>query len=68
MIHLQKSSRMTISTMQPRLSTGIPGCDEILGGGLVPQHSYLLAGSPGSGKTIFSLQGVLTCLRATANG
>ena len=47
---------MTISTMEPRLSTGISGCDEILGGGLVPQHSYLLAGSPGSGKTIFSLQ------------
>jgi circadian clock protein KaiC len=42
--------------MQPRLSTGVSGCDEILGGGLVPHRSYLLAGSPGAGKTIFSLQ------------
>jgi circadian clock protein KaiC len=47
---------MTISTMQPRLSTGISGCDEIFGGGLVPHRSNLMAGSPESGKTIFLLQ------------
>jgi circadian clock protein KaiC len=33
------------------LSTGIPGLDEVLGGGL-PEYSFnLLAGSPGAGKT-----------------
>ncbi len=39
-----------------RLSTGIHGLDEILGGGL-PAHSlYSLQGEPGSGKTTFALQ------------
>jgi circadian clock protein KaiC len=34
-----------------RLSTGVPGLDEVLGGGL-PEYSFnLLAGSPGCGKT-----------------
>jgi circadian clock protein KaiC len=33
------------------LSTGVPGLDEVLGGGL-PEYSFnLVAGSPGSGKT-----------------
>ena len=33
------------------LSTGVPGLDEILGGGL-PEFSFnLVAGPPGSGKT-----------------
>src|ERR1700676_2019875 len=34
-----------------RLATGVPGLDEILGGGL-PEFSFnLIVGSPGSGKT-----------------
>jgi circadian clock protein KaiC len=41
---------------EARVSTGVPGCDEILCGGLLPARSYLLAGAPGAGKTIFSLQ------------
>src|SRR5688572_23056818 len=33
------------------LSTGVPGLDEVLGGGL-PEYSFnLLAGPPGAGKT-----------------
>lgn len=33
------------------LSTGVPGLDDVLGGGL-PEYSFnLLAGAPGSGKT-----------------
>lgn len=39
-----------------RMPTGIPGCDEILGGGLITGRSYLLSGTAGSGKTVFSLQ------------
>lgn len=39
-----------------RLTTGIPGVDEIFNGGLVPQRSYLLVGAAGSGKTVFSVQ------------
>lgn len=42
-----------------RLSTGIPGLDDILGGGLTPQRVYLVEGSPGAGKTTLGLQFLL---------
>jgi DNA repair protein RadA/Sms len=35
---------------EPRASTGIPGIDRVLGGGLVPATVALLAGEPGIGK------------------
>ena len=39
-----------------RLSTGVPGLDEILGGGL-PEFSFnLIAGAPGAGKTTLAQQ------------
>ncbi len=39
-----------------RLSTGVPGLDEVLGGGL-PEYAFtLIAGSPGSGKTTLAHQ------------
>ncbi len=39
-----------------RLQTGVPGLDEVLGGGL-PEFSFnLIAGSPGSGKTTLAHQ------------
>lgn len=40
---------------QNRLSTGISGFDEVMSGGLLPGHSYLLRGGPGTGKTTFGL-------------
>jgi len=46
-------------TIDPRLSTGIPGLDAILGGGLTPQRVYLVEGSPGAGKTTLGLQFLL---------
>jgi len=37
-------------------STGVPGLDDVLGGGLTENRLFLLEGSPGSGKTTLSLQ------------
>ncbi len=38
------------------LATGVPGLDEVLGGGL-PEYSFnLIAGGPGAGKTTLALQ------------
>ncbi len=41
---------------QERASTGIPGLDNVLGGGLPTNHLYLVEGSPGAGKTTLALQ------------
>ncbi|WP_426170070.1 RAD55 family ATPase [Sandarakinorhabdus sp. DWP1-3-1] len=41
---------------QARLSTGIEGLDQILGGGLVPGCAYIVQGPPGAGKTILANQ------------
>ena len=39
-----------------RLRTGLPGLDEVLGGGL-PEFSFnLIAGTPGAGKTTLAQQ------------
>ena len=43
----------------PRMSTGVAGLDDILGGGLTPQRIYLVEGSPGAGKTTLGLQFLL---------
>lgn len=40
----------------PRLKTGIPGLDQILGGGFVEGASYIVQGQPGAGKTILGNQ------------
>lgn len=38
-----------------RLSTGVPGLDQMLAGGLLPNTSTMLLGTPGSGKTMLGL-------------
>src|SRR5512143_2634206 len=48
----QGQERVTIR----QLPTGVPGLDEILGGGL-PEYSFnIIAGAPGSGKTTLAHQ------------
>ena len=42
-----------------RLTSGVPGFDEITSGGLLSGRSYLVVGSPGTGKTLFSMQWLL---------
>ena len=39
-----------------RLTTGVPGLDVVLGGGLEPGSVTVLAGAPGTGKTILAQQ------------
>ncbi len=40
----------------PRLSTGDPECDRVLGGGIVPGSLTLVGGDPGIGKSTLMLQ------------
>ena len=44
------------ATQASRLSTGVSKLDELMGGGLSPGSSLLIAGPSGSGKTVLSLQ------------
>ncbi len=39
-----------------KIPTGIPGLDDVLKGGLRRGWTYLVKGTPGSGKTLFGLQ------------
>ncbi len=44
-------------TVNPKhVPTGIPGFDELCEGGLPKNQTYLISGTAGAGKTIFSLQ------------
>src|SRR5439155_14947458 len=42
--------------MMTRQSTGVPGLDELLGGGLIPGTLTVVAGATGIGKTQLGLQ------------
>ncbi len=42
--------------MVERVSTGVPGMDDILNGGIPERNAVLLTGGPGTGKTIFAQQ------------
>ncbi len=51
--HLRKRTRRPTLAKMP---TGIPGLDEITGGGLPRGRPTLIAGGPGCGKTLFSME------------
>src|SRR5437867_5902004 len=46
-----------------RISSGIPGLDNLLEGGFIEGSSNLITGSTGTGKTIFCVQFALSCLK-----
>src|SRR5690606_34330767 len=47
---------------------GVPGLDDVLGGGLAPGHVFLLEGNPGTGKTTIALQFLLEGIQAGDKG
>ncbi len=56
---------MTDKVMIRRLPTGVPGMDEMLGGG-IPEFSFnLIAGVPGSGKTTLAHQMMFSLVSPT---
>ena len=44
---------------RPRLSSGVKGLDEMLGGGIPSGYSVLIAGPSGSGKTVLATQFII---------
>lgn len=52
----------------PRIGTGVPGLDDILGGGLSQNRVYLVEGSPGAGKTTLALQFLMKGIRQGEKG
>ncbi|RLG02986.1 MAG: KaiC domain-containing protein, partial [Thaumarchaeota archaeon] len=51
-----------------RVVTGIPGFDEILHGGIPRRNVVLLAGGPGTGKSIFGYQYLYNGLKKGEHG
>ena len=54
--------------LSPKAATGIRGLDDVLGGGLSRQHTFLIEGEPGSGKTTIALQFLLQGAAAGEQG
>lgn len=48
----------------PLLKTGVPGLDDVLGGGFTQGRLYLVEGSPGAGKTTIAMQFLMEGVRA----
>jgi len=66
-----KASPMTIMeqpTSMSRDGFGIPALDELIGGGFYKGSATLVAGGPGSGKSILGLQFLLEGVRQGENG
>jgi len=56
-ISAEKSKTLVVSSKKlERISTGVRGLDEMMGGGVPAGSSLLIAGPSGSGKTVLSLQ------------
>jgi len=50
---------MSAPIAPPQISTGVPGLDQLLVGGLVTNRMYLIEGNPGTGKTTLAMQFLL---------
>jgi circadian clock protein KaiC len=54
--------------LKHRLKTGVPGLDELMGGGIPHGYSVLVAGPSGSGKTVLSNQFIVEGVKNGENG
>ncbi len=54
--------------MEGRLETGIPGLDEVTGGGWILPSTVLIAGAPGTGKTTIAVQSLFHGARKGETG
>jgi KaiC/GvpD/RAD55 family RecA-like ATPase len=53
---MDRYSASGVVELEDRVKSGVPGLDEILGGGFFPGQTYGIAGGPGSGKSILSME------------
>lgn len=60
---IPEQQRARRSSDQTRLATGVPGLDELMGGGIPAGDAVMIAGPAGSGKTTFATQFVAEGLR-----
>ena len=51
-----------------RISTGVPELDHLIEGGLRAGKTYLVVGEPGTGKTVFGLQFLVSGLMEKEKG
>jgi len=57
-----RGGKSEMSSQSERIPTGIPGLDELIEGGVMRNDVHVLAGGPGTGKTLFSLNFVKNAL------
>ena len=65
---LKPAEVRTERPLEDRLSTGVEGLDEMLGGGVPRGYSVLVAGPSGSGKTVLSNQFIIEGIKRGENG
>ncbi len=51
-----------------KITTGIPGLDEMIGGGLYEKSATLISGPPGTGKTTFGMQFIVDGIKQGVPG
>ncbi len=65
---LDKLSEEAVIKRTDRVSTGIPGLDNIIDGGFIPNSVVMVSGEAGTGKTIFCTQFIWNALCLGENG
>ena len=65
---IPEQTRQRASQKRERLSTGVPGMDEMIGGGVIAGDAIMLTGPAGSGKSTVATQFMLAGLAAGETG